>query len=77
MKKTKKKIAEHKKLKVHKVGLRYIWHGKQSTYNIKADKLGNMIHLNPRKWLNDSAEILLQEVIIKRLQMRLNDWISD
>jgi len=49
----------------------------QNTYNIKADEFGNMFDLNPRKRLNDSAEILLQKVIIKGLQMRFNDWISD
>jgi len=51
--------------------------GMQNTYNIKADEFGNMFDLNPRKRLNDSAEILLQKVIIKGLQMRFNDWISD
>jgi len=49
----------------------------QLTHDVEADKFGNMFDLNPRKWLNDSAEILLQKVIIKRLQMWLNDWITD
>ena len=39
------------------------------TYNIEADKFGNVLDLNPRKWLNDSAKILLQKIVVERLQM--------
>ena len=41
----------------------------QQTYNVEANKFGNVLNLNPRKWLDDTAKILLQKVIIKRLQM--------
>jgi len=49
----------------------------QQTHDIQADKLGDVLNLYPRKRLNNTTKILLQQVVIERLEVRLNDWITD